>query len=399
MSGTPVRLVSLVFILILAASSAFAQGEAATARLSGTVLDPAGAPVPEAKVTLSSASTGFTREFTTTGSGQFTFTLIPPGSYEVRVEKEGFSTAVQSNIVLVVGQSSTLELKLALGAVTQTIQVEASAPVLNTGNANIGSEVTTKQVVELPLNIRNVFGLVQLDSSVNSSQQNQALNPPGSQGNVDQDIAFFNFGGGRFGTTAFLVDGHWAGAGDWAGVIYVPSVDETQEFRIQTNTFSPQYGWSMGNAVNAITKSGTSSFHGGAFEFLRNDNLDANNFFNNRNMLGRPEFKRNQFGVNAGGPLYIPGLYRQRNKTFIFGSYEGLRQQTPTTLITTVPTAEQRLGDFSRTFNSDGSLAAIYDPFTTRQVGGVFTRDPFAGNRIPEPMIDSVARRLLDFYP
>ncbi|MEJ7609308.1 MAG: hypothetical protein WKF37_24305 [Bryobacteraceae bacterium] len=207
---------------------------------------------------------------------------------------------------------------MSLGAITQTVEVLSISPILNTGNDNIGSEVTSKQVVELPLNIRNVFGLVQLDSSVNNSQQNQALNPPGSQGNVDQDIAFFNFGGGRFGTTAFLVDGHWAGAGDWAGVIFVPSVDETQEFRIQTNTFSPQYGWSMGSAVNAITKSGTSSFHGGA-EFLRNDNLDANNFFNNRTDWVGPS-SGEQFGVNAGGPLYIPGLYKQNTKTFIFGS-------------------------------------------------------------------------------
>jgi hypothetical protein len=165
--------------------------------------------------------------------------------------------------------------------------------VLETGNANVGSEVSTKQAVELQLNIRNVFGLVALDSSVNNSQQNQALNPPGSQGNVDQDISFFNFGGGRFGTTAFLLDGHWDGAGDWDGIIYVPSVDELQEFKIQSNSFSPQYGWSMGNVINAITKSGTRSFHGNAFEFLRNNNLDANNFFNNLNGLARPQFKRN----------------------------------------------------------------------------------------------------------
>ena len=201
--------------------------------------------------------------------------------------------------------------------------------MLETGNANVGSEVSTKQAVELPLNIRNVFGLVALDSSVNNSQQNQALNPPGSQGNVDQDISFFNFGGGRFGTTAFLLDGHWDGAGDWDGIIYVPSVDELQEFKIQSNSFSPQYGWSMGNVINAMTKSGTRSFHGDAFEFLRNNNLDANNFFNNLNGLARPQFKRNQFGFTAGGPVYIPNLYRQRDKTFIFGTYEGLRQQTP----------------------------------------------------------------------
>src|SRR6266851_719426 len=354
----------LCFAVCLLSSVAYPQAEAVNARLSGTVLDPNSSVVPGAKVTLSNPDTGFTRKFTTDDNGQYTFRLIPPGVYQLRVEKSGFNTYVQSNIRLAVGQSAALDPKLEVGAVTQTVEVSAEAALLSTGTSDVGSEVSSKQAVELPLNIRNVFGLVALDSSVNNSQQNQALNPPGSQGNVDQDIAFFNFGGGRFGTTAFLVDGHWEGAGDWDGIIFVPSVDELQEFKIQTNTFSPQYGWSMGNVVNAITKSGTRSLHGGAFEFVRNNNFDANNFFNNKNGLPRPQFKRNQFGFNVGGPVYLPKLYRQRDKTFFFVSYEGLRQQTPTTLITTVPTAEQRNGDFSRTFNPNGSLAQIYNPFT-----------------------------------
>ena len=286
-------------------------------------------PVP--KVTLSNPNVSFSREVTTGDNGLYTFTLIPPGDYQLRVERTGFNAFLQSNLVLAVGQSSTLNAQLQVGNVNQTVEVTAQAPVLNTGSADLGAEVSSKQAVELPLNIRNVYGLVAIDSSVNNSQQFQGLNPPGAQGNADQDIAFFNFGGGRFGTTAFLLDGAWDGAGDWDGVIYVPSVDELQEFRIQTNTFSPQYGLSMGNVVNAVTKSGTRSFHGDAFEFLRNNNLDANNYFNNLNGFARPQFKRNQFGFTAGGPVYIPHFYKQRDKTFVFGTYEGLRQQTPTT--------------------------------------------------------------------
>lgn len=389
---------SLIFVVLFRAA-AFSQGEAVNARLDGTVEDPNGAGVPDAKVTLANPETGFTRGFRTNESGQYTFTVIPPGTYELTVEKTGFNTYRLTKIVLAVGQASTLNPRLELGAVSQTVEVAASAPVLETGNSNIGSEVSSKQAVELPLNIRNVFGLVQLDSSVNNSQQNQALNPPGSQGNVDQDIAFFNFGGGRFGTTAFLLDGHWDGAGDWDGIIFVPGVDELQEFKIQTHTFSPQYGWSMGNVVNAISKSGTRSFHGSVFEFVRNNNFDANNFFNNAEGLARPQFKRNQFGFTAGGPLYLPGIYRQRDKTFIFGAYEGLRQQTPTTLITTVPAALERQGDFSQTFHPNGTLAVIYNPFTTRQINGQFVRDPLPGNRIPGDLLDPVAQNLLQFWP
>lgn len=353
----------IVTLALLSVGPAWSQSEATSAQLSGTVQDQNGSSVPGAIVTLSNPNMNFSRQATTANNGIYSFALIPPGGYQLKVEKAGFSASLQSNVVLAVGQSSTLNVQLQVGNVNQTVEVTAQAPVLNTGNADVGSEVSSKQAVELPLNIRNVYGLVELDSSVNNSQQFQALNPPGSQGNVDQDIAFFNFGGGRFGTTAFLLDGAWDGAGDWDGVIYVPSVDELQEFRILTNSFSPQYGLSMGNDVNAVTKSGTRSFHGVAFEFLRNNNLDANNYFNNLNGLARPQFKRNQFGVAAGGPVYIPHLYKQRDKTFIFGTYEGLRQQTPTTLVTTVPTALQRQGDFSQTFNQDGSLATIYNPF------------------------------------
>jgi hypothetical protein len=201
------------------------------------------------------------------------------------------------------------------------------------------------------------------------------------------------------GSTALLVDGHWDGSGDWNGLIFVPSVDELQEFKIQTNTFSPQYGWTMGNAVNVVTKSGTSAFHGGAFEFLRNGHLDANNFFNNRNGLSRPLVHRNQFGFNIGGPLEIPGLYRQKQKTFFFASYEGLRQTTPVTAVLSVPTQAQRQGDFSQTFNQNRALAVIYNPFSTRLASGAFVRDPFAGNQIPTQMLDAAAVKMLPFFP
>jgi len=390
----------LVFFATVASEPLFSQAQAVNAQLNGTVLDPNEAVIPGARVTLSSAETGFSREYTTGAQGEYSFPLVPPGVYQLEIEAPGFKTWVQPDILLAIGQSMTIDPRLELGAVSETVEVQAVAPVLNTGNANVGSEVGTKQVEELPLNIRNVFGLVALESSVNNSQTFQALNPSGSQGNVDQDIAFFNFGGGRFGTTAFLLDGHWNGAGDWDGVIFVPSVQEIQEFKIETHTFSPQYGWSMGNVVNAITKSGTSSFHGGFFEFLRNDKLDANNFFNNKNGLERPIFQRNQFGAYAGGPVYIPGVYEQRNKTFIFGSWESLRQATPTTLITTVPTAAERAGDFSQSLNPNGSLTAIFNPFTTRRApDGTFVRDPFPNNRIPQEMMDPVARNILGFWP
>jgi hypothetical protein len=166
---------SLLVLFFLALSFLWGQGEAVNARLTGAVLDPDEAVVAGAKVTLSDSAAGFTRQLTTADDGQYTFTLIPPGRYQLKVEKEGFSTHVQSNIVLAVGQSSALNPKLELGPLSQTIEVAADAPLLNSGNANVGSEVAGKQAVELPLNLRNVFNLVLLSSSVNNPAEYEGL--------------------------------------------------------------------------------------------------------------------------------------------------------------------------------------------------------------------------------
>jgi hypothetical protein len=399
-----------------------AQSQTFNATVSGIVYDSGRAVVPDAAVTITNSELGLRREFHTSSDGRYTFTLLPPGRYSLTVEKTGLRTYTQNGIDLSVGQSASLDVTLTVEGVTERVNVDAAAPLLNTSDANISSDVNQRAAVELPLNWRNVFGLVFLNSSVNNSQHTQWQAGGSYQGNADQDIAFFNFGGGRFGNTAFLLDGHWDVGPDWGGVSYVPGVDELQEFKVQTNTFSAQYGWSMGNVVNAITKSGTSTFHGDVFEFFRNSALDANNFFNNAAGIDRPQFKRNQFGVSAGGPLYIPHLYSHRDKTFFFGMYEGLRQQTPVTLLTTVPTADFRAGDFSSLLGGSAGVDALgrpvragqlYDPTSTRAItaglvdsrtGRVATqsgyiRDPFAGNQIPVGMFDRVASNILSYWP
>src|SRR5688572_5473202 len=165
----------IAMVLLGSAAALLGQGEAVNARLTGTVLDSENKSVPDAKITLANPGAGFARQFTTAVDGQYTFTMIPPGAYQIKVEKPGFATYLQSNIVLAVGQSSTLDVRLEVGPVSQTIEVAADALLLNTGNANIGSEVSGKQVVELPLNIRNVFNLVHLNSSVNNATQYQGL--------------------------------------------------------------------------------------------------------------------------------------------------------------------------------------------------------------------------------
>ena len=427
-----IRISHLLLLIVTLLSCRFvleAQDQTTAATLSGVVADPTGAVVPGAMVTLTGPENGISRSFTTDSGGNYSFRLLPPSIYTVKVEAPNFKTFRQEGMTLVPGQSAALPVSLTLGASTEVIVVNGEAPLVNTDNANLSAEISAKQVVELPLNLRNVFGLATLNSSVQNTSQQQKLNGGGTQGTADQDISFLNFGGGFFGTTAFLLDGIWDTASDWGAVVYVPSVDSVDQFKIQTNSFTAQYGFSTGNVINVTTKSGTNAFHGDAFEFLRNDKLDANSYFNNFYGNAKPSFRRNQFGASAGGPLYIPHLYERKDKTFIFGLYEGLRQSTPATFTGTVPTTAFLGGDFSALLGSqladsqgrpvvDGLgrpvlSGAIYDPFSGRAITqGVvdrstglvatqtgFVRDPLAGNRIPQSRFNYVGAAIASYYP
>ncbi len=389
-------------------SKLHAQTLSSSAALSGTVTDPSGARVPKATVKLTDPEKGITRDSTSGSAGEFSFALLPAGTYTLEATAPGFKTSQQPGIVLNVGDSLTENIQLTIGA-NEQVTVSESGPLLQTEDANVSTEVSSKQVEELPLNLRNVVGLVMLNSSVNNQTQQQILASGGAEDTADQDMSFLTFGGGYFGTTAFILDGGWNVAGGWGGVVYVPSVDDIQEFKVTTNSFSAEYGWSTGNVVNMITKSGTSSYHIVLDEFLRNQALDANTYFHNLDGIPKTPDHRNQFGVAGGGPVYIPGIYRQRDKTFFFANYEGLRLNNSSSFSAIVPTTAQEGGDFSSqlTTNLIGTDAlgrpiyagAIYNPYTTRQVlatsgpnaGQMVTiRDPYPGNVIPTTGVGSI---------
>ena len=342
-----------------------AQSQAFTATLNGVVSDSAGAVLTGARLSLTAAELGITRTYTTDASGAYVFSQLPPAVYSLRVEAQGFKTFQQNGISLAAGQSAQQSLTLQVGSVSERVEVVSEAPLLNADNANISSDISARQVVELPLNLRNVYGLAFLNSSVSNTAEYQVVGGNGISGSADQDISFFNFGGTFFNTAEYLLDGTWDTGSDWGGVTYVPAVDDVQEFKIQTNAFTAQYGWSSGNVINVVTKSGTNDFHGDAYEFYRNSALDSRNFFNNGAM---PDFHRHQFGVTFGGPII-------KNKTYFFVYYEGLRQQTPVTFGGTMPLDAFRGGDFSSLLGGPAGTddlgrtvltGAIYDPFSTR---------------------------------
>ena len=289
------------------------------------------------------------------------------------------------------------DVHLTVGTETQQVIVSSQAPLLNTGDANLSAEINAKQVQDLPLNLRNVIALATLNSSVSNTSESQSVNEGGTSGKADQDVSFLNFGGGFFGTSAYLLDGIWDTDSTWGAVIYVPSVEAVSSFKIQTNSFTAQTGFSTGNVVNIETKSGTRDFHGDVFEFIRNSKLDANEFFNDYNGSPKLHFTRNQFGGSAGGPLYIPKVYQQRDKTFIFGVYEGLRQSSPVNNTFTVPTVAMRSGDFSQLLT--GALvtnngANVLDPFgNTIQENQLF--NPNTGRVLTNGTIDPVVGKVV----
>jgi hypothetical protein len=410
----------VLFVISTVLPLGHGQTLASSAALSGAVADQSGAHVANATVKLSNPEKGISRVFKADAEGHFSFPLLPAGTYNLTVEAPNFKTYRQVGITLEVGQVASQIVTLTVGSAQENVEVTAQQALLQTESANIGTEISTKQVTELPLNLRNVFNFVELNSSVNNLSQRQTISSGGEQGTADQDVSFLNFGGGYFGTTAFLLDGAWDTSTGWGGVIYVPSPDNVQEFKVQQNSFSAQYGWSTGNVVNVVTKSGTRSLHGVAFEYLRNGDLDANFYFNNLNGLPRPNSHRNQFGVGVGGPVYIPGIYKQRDKTFWYFLYEAHRENNPlATPLSNVPTSAFRAGDFSALLGTQIGTDAlcrpilagqIYDPFSTRQVTAtcgpnsgktVYIRDPVSGNNLTQAStgIDPVGQKLVNYYP
>ena len=386
-----------------------AQTLSSAASLSGTVSDPSGARVPKATIKLTDSEKGITRSFTAGSAGEFSFPLLSAGNYTLEATAGGFKTTKQTGIVLNAGDSLTVSIQLRIGT-SEQVTVSESATQLQTEDANVGTEIAQKQVDELPLNFRNVLGLVLLNSSVNNQTQQQLLAAGGTEDTADQDLSFMSFGGGFFGTTAFLLDGGWNVAGGWGGTIYVPRGGHHPGIQGNDEFVFSRIRMEHRECGQHDHKSGTSDLHFTLSEYLRNNDLDANTYFRNLAHQPIPPDHRNQFAAAGGGPLYIPGLYKQRDKTFFFANYEGLRLNNAGTYGANVPTSAQEGGDFSAQLGAQltGAAAtdclgrpvlagAIYNPYTTRTItggpcgtGSHTIRDPYPGNKIPSTGVGAV---------
>lgn len=381
-----------IIVLVLAALlppmfvlMAPAQVEQAT--ITGTVTDQSGGVVPEARVTITNVQTGVVSETKTNAEGHYSVPYLHPGEYEVIAERPGFSKARVSEVRLTVGLTATINVTLKPGMLQQEVTVTSAATQLEQQTSSLGNVVGSRQIIDLPLLGRNPYTLVLLAP---------AVLPKGNPGSGPI------INGGRSNTSEILLDGAETRNSTTNDIGYRPPLEAVQEFKVITNNFSAEFGRSGGGVLTAATRSGTNELHGSFYEFLRNDKLNANSWSNNRVGLPRSAFRRNEYGVAVGGPVYLPRLYDGRNKTFFFANWERVPERTPDDIQATVPDALQRAGDFSQTVNNLGQLIRIFDPATTRpdpDRPGQFIRDPFPGNRIPAERIDPMALRVLQLLP
>jgi hypothetical protein len=344
---------------LMGATALFAQLQAG--RIGGIVTDPQHAVVPGAEVTVTNTGTNIAQTIKTDASGTYLVSPLDPGSYTVSVSSPGFQTLIRNGIELTVGQSADVDLQLVVGVATTRVEVNTTAPILNTESGSLGQVVSNTQVVNLPLNGREFTEIAQLSPGavfLAATGNTQNVRPEAVNGNVISGIS------GQ--QTVFLLDGADVTEYHEGGTYIQTSIDALQEFSVEQNSYSAEFSGG-GGTFNSTTKSGTNKFHGDLFEFLRNEKLDARNFF----ALQRNELKRNQFGGTFGGPVLIPKLYNGRDKTFFFLSYEGERQLQGNVTVTPVPTAAQRNGSFTK---------PIYDPNTT----AAGKRTEFANNMIPQ---------------
>ena len=359
--------------------------------------DPNNATVAEAAITVTNTATGVNRETVSNDAGNYVVPSLPPGGYRILAKKQGFQTVTRSGIVLEVGQVAEVNFSLAIGSLNQTINVTASAPLVDQETSALGQVVDQTKIENLPLNGRSTFRLVQLTPGVLTTP---AAN--GQFGDVPVNTTWdsnFSINGGRSQSNEVLIDGVPSTAGFFNQMTTIPSVESTQEFKVQSNGLSAEYGRSAGGVLNVSTRAGGNELHGSLFEFLRNSAFDANEFFNNRGGREKPPFRMNQFGGSLGGPVVLPKIYKGLNRTFFFGDYQGTRWFRGDVFQTTLPTPLQRQGDFSQTFTSAGQLIRIFDPRTTRSAGGTLVRDAYANNRIPVSQLDPIASRILAYYP
>ncbi|MCW5966053.1 MAG: carboxypeptidase regulatory-like domain-containing protein, partial [Bryobacterales bacterium] len=376
-------------LALLVAFSLAAQSQLAT--ISGTITDTSGSAIPGAQVIASNAATGLRVTSQTNASGYYLVRDLPIGAYVVNIESQGFRTYVRDNLTLTTGQALTIDVRMEVGSLTETIVVSDQAPLLETRTSDTAQLVEGRNVQDMPLGDRRTMNIISLTGAAVFVNYDTGGKPN------------FSLAGGRTQSQNFYMDGGTIqnmrlGIGQ---VDTDPPVETVAEVKVLQNNYTAEFGGSAGGVIVATTKSGTNQLRGSLYEYLRNDKLDAANFFApfRDGEKVRPPLRYNIFGGTVGGPVFIPKFYDGRNKTFFFFSYEGSRRIEGFSTQQTVPSLLQRTGDFSQTFAANGNLIRVFDPESNQPAGNTFTRTQYANNIIPQSRIDPVGAAFIPFYP
>lgn len=385
------RIPVLAVLLAFAAVSAWAQET--RGQILGRVTDPSGAVVAGATVKVVNTATNVATTVSTNQSGDYSVPLLISGTYTVSAEMAGFKKYEESGIGLRVADKLTLNIVLQIGDSTERVVVTGESPIVEAATASLGTVVDNRRIAELPLKDGNPIMLSSLAPGVLN------LSTGGWSRPFDNSSpSSISVNGSRTATNEFTMDG--APNTQRGNVAYIPPSEAVQEFKIQTATFDASSGYTSAAVINVSLKSGTNSVHGAAWEFLQNTRLNANDYFNNLNNLPRTPVRLNRWGTTLSGPVYIPGLYNGKNRTFWTYAYEGIHDAAPDTAYSfAMPTAKERQGDFSDLLRL-GSQYQIYDPATIAPAAnGRFSRQPFAGNIIPASRLNATGKAIMSYMP
>jgi hypothetical protein len=389
---------SLRIALLLAAYTIAGFAQESRGTIIGRVTDSTGAIMPGVKVDIINTATNVASTATTNDEGRFSAPFLLPGAYRVVAEKSGFKRYVQPGVEVRVSETTELNITMQAGEVSEEVEVSASTPLLDTASSSLGQVVDERRVQELPIFSGNPVELTLIATGVVNTTdmrlRKAAFNNAPSQ---------FSSGGNGQYNNDFTIDGvpnNFPVGNGTSRVAFSPPVYSVKEFKIQTSFYDAAVGHTIGALTNINTASGGNGLHGELHIWERNSFLDAANFFNNKNRTPRAKYGDHRFGASAGAPVWLPGLYNGRDKTFWYFAWESNRWSDSANFVATVPTARQRQGDFSDLLKINANYQ-IYNPFTTRPdtQAGRFRRDPFPNNIIPQNLLNPVALKLLDFYP
>ena len=398
MGSNPLRILFLAFLLLFS-SALFGQ------EFTGHVVDPSGAAVAKAKITVTNQDTKVIITTVTTRSGDYTVPYLHPGLYTVAAEALGFKQETRTEITLQVGQTAVISFALQVGATTETVTVTSDESLL-AGSGDVGEVVENTRVTELPLNGGNVMDFTQLTAGANLQVSPLYIRP------FDDPQANLSINGGGVGNNEIMLDGvsNEAAHGDAyngtnSQIGYQPPAESVGEFKLITNPYDAKYGRASGGVIDMTLKSGTNTLHGSVYEFARRSFLDANSWANDYYGTSKNSQKRDQYGFEVDGPVRIPKFYNGTDKTFFVVQFENWYNSDPSTAITSVPEPQWLKGDFSDLTYYDATShtyqpSVIYDPLTLHaNSSGVLVRNPFPGNIVDPSRINPVAAKILSYYP